>query len=82
MEGEALRQLLGLDVARSIRNLLEDFESIGVGQYSALIPSSDFDSNLRDNVAWCILRLIMGREKNENKKKIKSRKTNIGTKSC
>ncbi len=48
--GKDLNQLLELDIARSIRNLLEDFESIGIGQYSALIPSCDFDSRLHENV--------------------------------
>lgn len=52
---EDLHRLLGFDVARSIRNLLEDFESIGVGQYSALIPSCDFDSYLHENVEAAVV---------------------------
>lgn len=38
------------DTARNIRNLLENFESIGYGLYSALIPNRDFDSQLRENI--------------------------------
>lgn len=55
MQEQSLDQLLGLDAARSIRDLLEDFERIGFGQYSALIPSCDFDSGLYNNVMAAVL---------------------------
>lgn len=52
-----IRQLLGLDAAQSIMDLLEDFELVGFGQYSALIPRRDFDSHshLRKNILAALL---------------------------
>lgn len=50
-----IRQLLGLDAARSIRDLLENFELVGFDQYSALIARSDSNSHLRKNVMAALL---------------------------
>lgn len=40
----------GLDRVQSTRSLLENFETVGFGDYSALIPVHEFDSSLRENV--------------------------------
>ncbi|MFZ2487805.1 MAG: hypothetical protein WAZ19_06745 [Anaerolineae bacterium] len=52
---ENFYEFMGWSSGRSARDLLENFELVGFGHYSALIPKDDFNTNLRANVEAALL---------------------------
>lgn len=52
---EANQALSGFDKARNMRDLLENFETVGLGQYFALIPSYEYDLRIRENVEAALM---------------------------